>query len=384
MFNIKRLLEKREQNKQRMDAIVKKADEEVRALSAEEAQEFDDLEEEIRAIDSTIEKAKKAQELVADPEPGTEESAKEQSEEQRAEADKHAFENYIRGIVEERADSNMTMTDGAAVIPTSIANKIIAEVVDICPIYKMSDRYNVKGNLSIPVYDESEGKIEMTYSDEFSELESTSGKMKSVNLKEFLAGVLTKVSKSLINNSNFNITDFVATRMAKSIAIWIENELLNGTEGKIEGLSTCENVITAAAATVVTTDELIDVQEAVPDKYQSNAIWIMNKATRTAIRKLKDAEGNYILNKDATSKWGYTLFGKDVYTSQNMSKMEAGKKAVYYGDMTGLATKVSEDINIEVLREKFATQHAIGVVGWVELDAKIQNKQKISCLEMPA
>ena len=55
-----------------------------------------------------------------------------------------------------------------------------------------------------------------------------------------------------------------------------------------------------------------------------------------------------------------------------------------YGDMSGLAVKVSEDMNIEVLREKFATEHAIGVVGWLEMDSKIENEQKIAVLKMKA
>ena len=48
--------------------------------------------------------------------------------------------------------------------------------------------------------------------------------------------------------------------------------------------------------------------------------------------------------------------------------------------MSGLALKFSEDINIEVLRERFATEHAIGVVGYLECDAKIENEQKIAVL----
>ena len=127
---------------------------------------------------------------------------------------------------------------------------------------------------------------------------------------------------------------------------------------------------------------MIDVQENIPDVFQANAIWIMNKKTRTAIRKLKDKDGNYILNKDATSRWGYTLFGKDVYTSENMPEMAAGKRAILYGDMSGLAVKVSENMEISVLREKFATQHAIGVVAWMELDSKVENSQKITALTM--
>ena len=126
--------------------------------------------------------------------------------------------------------------------------------------------------------------------------------------------------------------------------------------------------------------ELIDVQESIPDVYQANAVWIMNKATRTAIRKFKDSDGNYILNRDMSTKWGYTLLGKPVYTTDNISKIEAGKTAIFYGDMSGLAVKLSEDINIEVLREKYATQHAIGIVAWCELDSKVENAQKIARL----
>ena len=46
--------------------------------------------------------------------------------------------------------------------------------------------------------------------------------------------------------------------------------------------------------------------------------------------------------------------------------------------------KLSEDVNIEVLREKYATQHAIGVVGWIEIDSKVENAQKIASLKMKA
>ena len=55
---------------------------------------------------------------------------------------------------------------------------------------------------------------------------------------------------------------------------------------------------------------------------------------------------------------------------------------IYYGDMKGLATKFSEDMNIQVLREKFATQHAVGVVGWLEFDAKVEDAQKVAKLVM--
>lgn len=376
-MKIKALIEKRNDKVKEMQGILDKAKEETRAMTEEEMTRFNDLEKEIKELDATIEAETRAKGLEI-----IEDMKHDDKVEERALAEERAFECYIRGIVEERADVNMTTGDNGAVIPSSIANKIIKKVYDISPIYQLATRYNVGGTLNIPYYDESTQSITMAYATEFTELESTSGKFASIELKGFLAGVLTKVSKSLINNSQFAIVPFVINAMAESIARWIEKELLNGTTGKIEGLSTVTQKVTAASATAVTADELIDLQETVPDAYQGPAIWIMNKATRTAIRKLKDNDGNYILNKDATAKWGYTLFGKDVYTSDNMPGMEAGKTAIYYGDMSGLAVKLSEEMNIEVLREKFLTQHAVGVVGWLEMDSKVENAQKIAKLVM--
>ena len=110
----------------------------------------------------------------------------------------------------------------------------------------------------------------------------------------------------------------------------------------------------------------------------------MSPKTRTAIRKLKDSNGRYLLQDDVTAPFGKSLLGKPVYVSDNMPDIAAGKRAIYYGDMSGLAVKISEDLEIQVLREKYATQHAIGVVGWMEIDSKVENAQKIAVLIMKA
>lgn len=184
-----------------------------------------------------------------------------------------------------------------------------------------------------------------------------------------------------MNNSQFDILSYVIGKLAEAVALWIDNEVINGTQGKIVGLSSAKNVLTSAAANGVTADELIDLQDTVPDVYQPNCVWVMSRKMRSAIRKLKDGDGNFLLNKDATSKWGYTLFGRPVYLSDAV-KMEKGKPAIYYGDFSGLAVKMTENFNMEVLREKYAEQHAIGVVAWLELDSKIENDEKIAVLKL--
>ena len=377
----KQLIEKRNSLIEEMEKMVEACETETRAFNEDENKRYEEITKELNDLDATL---KAADEL--DEKRSYQPIEKPDETKDRAELEERAFESYIRGTLdlETRADVNLTKSDNGAVIPSSIANKIIEKVKEMSPLFAMATHYNVGGTLTIPSYDASTQKITMAYATEFTAIDSTSGKFTSISLTGFLAGARSLISKSLVNNSQFDLVPFVVRKMAEAAAYWIENQLINGTTNKIEGLSKVTASVTAASATAVTSDELIDLQETIPDVYQGGCIWVMSKATRTAIRKLKDGQNNYLLNKDATSRWGYTLFGKDVYISDNMPDMAAGKRAILYLDPTGLAVKMTETPSVEVLREKYADQHAIGVICWMELDSKVENSQKIAALAMKA
>ena len=381
----KQLIEKRNSLIEEMEKMVEACETETRAFNEDENKRYEEITKELNDLDATLKAADELDEKRSY-QPIEKPNEKPNETKDRAELEERAFESYIRGTLdlETRADVNLTKSDNGAVIPSSIANKIIEKVKEMSPLFAMATHYNVGGTLTIPSYDASTQKITMAYATEFTAIDSTSGKFTSISLTGFLAGARSLISKSLVNNSQFDLVPFVVRKMAEAAAYWIENQLINGTTNKIEGLSKVTASVTAASATTVTSDELIDLQETIPDVYQGGCIWVMSKATRTAIRKLKDGQNNYLLNKDATSRWGYTLFGKDVYISDNMPDMAAGKRAILYLDPTGLAVKMTETPSVEVLREKYADQHAIGVICWMELDSKVENSQKIAALAMKA
>lgn len=344
--------------------------------------QVNELNERIEALEQLEEEERQLQEPVQKPE------ARAQQKDDGLTAEERSFVAIIRGMKEQRNDVNMTpaANSAGAAIPTTVARKIIELVKDRCPIFQLADTYYVKGTLVIPVED-STGGITAGYADEFSTTEGSAEKLSSVTLTGYLIKALTKVSKSLLNNSDIDLFNYAVNKLADAMQDKVELEYLMGTANKIAGLKAgiaAANTVTAAATNAVTLDELIDVQDKVKDIYQKDAIWIMNSATRTAIRKLKDQQNRYQLEPDPTARWGYKLFGKDVYCSDNMPAMAAGAYAIFYGDMSGLASKVSEEIDITVLLEKYAEQHAIGIVAFTELDAKVENTQKLSCLKMKA
>lgn len=374
-MNEKELIEKENDLMTRADELFNKAKEEKRELTPDEMQELAEIRDDIRRIKEALGLDREFKELKKNACDTKKRSVEEVEQEDN---DVKAFENYVRGYVVHERAGELTKANNGAVIPTTIVNRIIKKVYDISPILERSSKYNVKGNLDIPFYPaDGTTNINVAYQTEFEELESSTGNFSSINLTGFLAGALTLISRSLINNAQFDIVGFVVDEMAYQIARFIEGELLNGTTDKVEGLSGLENTKESAETTGFGGDDLIDVQALVKDVYQKDAIWIMSVNTRTSIRKLKDDMGRYLLQDDISSPFGKKLLGKDVYVSDNMTD---GK--IYYGDMSGLATKMSEDINIEVLREKFATKHAYGVIGWFEFDSKVENEQKIASLTL--
>lgn len=383
-MNKKKLIENRNDLQEKMQAIVDKAKAENRAMTNEEITEFDGYEQNIKDIDSTLKRIDIVDKL--------ENKHVDEPETQEAK-DVKAFANYIRGRVNPGTikddATQLTKGDNGAVIPKTIIQKIIEKVQELSPVYQLATKYNIGGTINIPKEDDSTDKITVAYATEFTDLTSHSNKFATIELTGYLYGALTKISKSLLRNSDFNLTNWVINKMSKKIAAFIEGECINGTADKVSGIAgSYDNTnmkLTLAKKSEITADELIDLQELVPDAYQANCIWLMNKATRKAIRKLKDGQGNYILERDTTSKWSYKLFDKDIYVSDNIKGLgEAAKNVIYYGDISGLAVKETESAEIEILTETFATQHAIGVVAWGEIDAKVEDTQKISVAVTPS
>lgn len=378
-MNEKELIEKRNDLQEKMEGILNKAKIENRAMNDEEIKNFDEMEKEIKNIDATLERKDKINKMENKEIVGEKELTQE-------EKDIKAFAQFIRNVVNgvpQNAETQLTKSDNGSIIPRTIAKKIIDKVIEISPLYASATRYDAKGTLAVPKYDDTTDDVTVAYATEFDDLVSHSGKFNTVELTGFLIGALTKISKSLLNNNDFNLTDYVVTKMAEKFKLFYEGECLNGTTSKISGIvgsyDSTNMKVTLANKSSITSDELIDIQETVPDAYQASAYWIMNRDTRKKIRKLKDSDGNYILNRAFNEKWDYELLGKPVYCSEKAEKLGTASKAViFYGDFSGLAIKETEAMEIQILLEKFATQHAIGVVGYSELDAKVENTQKIA------
>ncbi|MEE3402515.1 MAG: phage major capsid protein [Acutalibacteraceae bacterium] len=379
------LTEKRNALYAEAQELVAKAENEGRGFTDEEKADYTAKTAEIRSLDAQLETSKELRELALK----SKNEATPDSKEKEA-AEVRAFAALLTGKPLETRGVNITYGANGAVIPDTIMSKIIDKVVEISPLFAAATKYSIPGDITIPKIDRSSGDITVAFSAEFSELEANGFSFGSITLSGHLAASLVLISKQLINNGAVDIVGIVIQKMAEKIAVFAENFLLNGdsniqNSGIAGSYDSTNNKVTVANIAGITGDKLIDVQDKIPDTYQTNAAWYMNSTVRTAVRKLKDGQGNYLLIPDYQRGSGYILLGKPVHVTDNLpttTTATSGDEIIYYGDFSGLAVKTGERAEIDILREKYATQHAIGINTWFEIDARVENTQKIAALAL--
>ena len=151
MKNLKYLEEQRADLQEQMQQLLDGIEKEERAFNEDENKQFSELEGKIKLVDDSIAAEERARKLEGrKPMQENKETLTTEQLEERA------FANYIRkeagAYVEQRAgEQNLTMSNNGAVIPTTIANRIITEVKDVCPILQRVTMYSVEGTLKVPL-----------------------------------------------------------------------------------------------------------------------------------------------------------------------------------------------------------------------------------------
>lgn len=378
MKNLKKLMERREELKKKLAELVDAADNEERAMTEEETKDFDAAEKEIKEIDATIAREERARNIPTVQQPA---ENHEMTQEERAAADEKAFADFIMNRVTENRAGEIQLTQGnnGAIVPTTIANRIIKAVRDMVPFLQLSDVIYTNGKISVPVYGEdSTNYIKADYVDEGTELTDNIGKFTTIDLTGYVVGALALVSNKLKDNTDINVVDFVINQVAESIAEKLEKEFVNGST-KIIGITSATKGITAASATAITYDELVSLKHSLKQRFRANARWIMNPATYTALCKLKDGNGQPYFKEDE-----YKILGLPVIESDSMPTIAASAKAIVCADLSGYTIKATKSVEIQVLREKFSTKNMLGVLAFGEYDAKITDSKKIAVLTMKA
>ncbi len=199
---------------------------------------------------------------------------------------------------------------------------------------------------------------------------------------------LIRVSTELLQDFAFDLEAYIAAEFARAFGIAEEQAFCVGTgTNQPTGIFTANGGqvgITAAANNAVTADELISLVYALKSPYRRNASFLMNDATISAIRKLKDGNGVYLWQPSLQAGEPDRLLGYELHTSPYVPTMAASAYAIAFGDFKNYWIADRAGRTVQRLNELYATNGQIGYVATERVDGKVILPEGIQLLRMKA
>ena len=207
-----------------------------------------------------------------------------------------------------------------------------------------------------------------------------------VSIGAYKLGTMIKVSEELLADSVFDLEAYISKEFARRIGAREEESFFNGDgKGKPLGILAAaggaEVGVTAASATAITADEVIDLFYSLKAPYRKNAVWVLNDATVKQIRKLKDSTGQYLWQPSLVAGTPDTILGRPVKTSAFMPTAAAGAKTIAFGDFKYYWIADRQGRTFKKLSELYAANGQVGFMGTQRVDGKLILPEAIKVLQ---
>lgn len=320
--------------------------------------------------------------IVGAPTLGKESGAKDQYDQ--------SFWNMMRGNVSANVMNALkegSDSDGGYLVPDEFENQLIQKLHQENVLRSISHVIQTSsGDHKIPVV-ASEGTA--SWLDEEAAYTESNSSFGQVTLGAHKLGTLIKVSDELLNDSAFDLTNYISTEFARRLGDSEEEAFLtgNGTgrpTGILNDSNGAKDGVTAAAADAITFDELIDLFYSLKEPYRKNAVFLMNDSTVKAVRKLKDQNGQYIWQPSVQLGTPDMILNRPVFTSQYMPTLSAGNKIALFGDFSYYWIADRQGRTFKRLNELYAVNGQVGFLGSQRVDAKTILPEALTTLKMGA
>lgn len=287
----------------------------------------------------------------------------------------------ITDVLQEGVDA-----DGGFLVPEEYDSRLITKLTENNIIRSLAHTLTTHGERKINIAATTPAAA---WIDEGEAISFGDATFAQVNLDAHKLHVAVKVTEELLYDSAFNLENYIIDEFSKALANAEEDAFLNGNgTGKPLGLLAetggAEVGVTAASATAITADEIINLVYSLKRPYRKNAVFILNDATIAQLRKLKDGNGVYIWQPALTLGEPDKLFGYPVYTSQYMPTPEAGAKSILFGDLSYYNIGDRGTRSFAELRELFAGNGMIGFLAKERVDGKLVLPEAVKVLQQHA
>lgn len=403
--------------KQKRAALIKqmrdfldKAAKENRSMTTDENQIYAGLESEVDDLEDRIKKEERMEQLMKgmNPEDGDQRRKPGQNdpdnENRNVESEavkkeyRDAFCAYLRGDADIRemrkAQAKMLQlpeyrslhihTDadkGATLVPTEFEKTLIDTLVEFNVMRSLASVSTSSNSSVIPMVS---NYGDASWIDEEGEFPETDDAFGQKDMSAWKVGRIVKISDELLQDSAFNMEQFLARSLGKSIARAEENAFVNGNgTKKPTGLFVGATVgHTAAAANVITGDDLIDHYHSLARRYRQSATWLMNDGTTKVIRKLKLTNGDYLWQPGLRAGEPDILLGRPVAIVDGAPNIGSGTTPIAFGDVKNYQILDRTGVFIQRLNELYATKGQVGFRGYRRTEGKLLDTASVKKIKM--
>ena len=350
-------------------------------------QDLNDLSNEIRRMERKDAMEAELNKPVSKPiKEAPEKAAVEEKKSRASGAYKEDFGRHLRGKMPiHNVLSESTDEDGGYLVPEEFEHQIVAGLDEANVIRSLAKVITTHHDRKIPV---ALGHSAATWTAEnaaFTESNPTFGQKQ---IDAFKLTDLIRVSVELLQDSEFDLEEYIAKEFSRAFGIAEEEAFCVGTgTNQPTGIFTANGGtvgVTAASGTAITVDEVISLVYALKSPYRRNAKFLMNDATVSLLRKLKDNNGAYLWQPSVQAGQPDKLLGYELYTSPYVPTVAVGALAVAFGDFQNYWIGDRAGRTVQRLNELYATNGQIGYVATERVDGKVILPEGIQLLKMGA
>ena len=301
---------------------------------------------------------------------------------------KGSFWNAMRAKAPSAAVYNAlqvgTDSEGGYLVPDEFEHTLVEALDEENVVRTLAKIINTSsGDRKIPVV---ATKGEASWIDEEGLYQEDDDAFTQVSIGAYKLGTMIKVSEELLNDSAFDLESYISREFARRIGAREEDSFFNGDgTGKPLGILAtnggAEIGVTAASATAITADEVIDLFYSLKSPYRKKAVWVLNDATIKAIRKLKDNNNQYLWQPSLVAGTPDTILGRPVVTSAYMPTAAAGAKTIAFGDFSYYWIADRQGRSFKRLNELYAANGQVGFLGSQRVDGKLVLPEAIKVLQ---
>lgn len=193
-----------------------------------------------------------------------------------------------------------------------------------------------------------------------------------------------RVSKELADDSIFAMETLLGTLLGERLGRLANLQLTTGSGSSApNGIVTASTVgKTAASATAITFDEILDFEHSIDPAYRSgpNVRYMFNDSTLLALRKLKDGDGNYLWQMGNVQGGVPASFnGRPYSINQAMDSLASAKKVMLFGDFSKYYVRKVGAPLIGAIQDKDFWP-GFGVAGYIRFDGELSDTSAVKHL----